>query len=140
MTFLTYVIRCFTIKEISKKFVTPIHHLLPIMSLLDPNHFLSLPRPDILIGPPAGVPDTTTLAAHDFDVDTRTGFMPPQAPLARLPSEWEPWETLLDDAISRKLQLGERVDLEESEKLKSETWRERVRGVSVIVPKFHAFP
>ena len=110
------------------------------MSQLDPNHFLSLPRLDILIGPPAGVPDTTTLAAHDFDVDTRTGFMPPQAPLARLPSEWEPWETLLDDAISQKLQLGERVDLEESEKLKSETWRKRVRSVSVLVPKIHAFP
>jgi len=69
---LTYVtlIRCFTIKEISKKFVTPIHHLSPFMLQLDPNHFLSLPRPDIFIGLPAGVPDTMTLAAHDFDVDT----------------------------------------------------------------------
>jgi len=113
--------------------------ILPLfMSQLDSNHFLSLPRPDIFIGPPDGVPDTTTLAAHDFDVDTRTGFMPPQAPLGRLPSEWEPWEILLDDAISQKLQLGEKVDLEEAEKLKSETWRERARGVSVIVPKSHS--
>lgn len=109
------------------------------MSQLDSNHFLSLPRPDILIGPPAGVPDTTTLAAHDFDVDTRTGFMPPLVPLVRLPSGWEPWEILLDDAISGRLQLGDRVDLEESEKLKSERWRERVRGVSIIIPNLHTF-
>ncbi|KIM40736.1 hypothetical protein M413DRAFT_446127 [Hebeloma cylindrosporum] len=102
------------------------------MSQLDSNHFLSLPRPGIFIGPPEGVPDTTTLAAHDFDVDTRTGFMPPQIPLIRLNSEWEPWEVTLEDAISRKLQLGDRVDLEESEKLKSETWRERVRALPIL--------
>jgi indoleamine 2,3-dioxygenase len=65
--------------------------------------------------------------------------MPPQAPLVRLPSEWESWEILLDDAISQKLQLGDRVDLEESEKLKSEGWRERVRSVSVTVSNFHTF-
>ena len=107
------------------------------MSQLDSNHFLSLPRPDTFLSPPAGVPDTTTLAAHDFDVDTRTGFMPPQTPLVRLPPAWEPWEILLDDAISQRLQLGDKIDLEESEKLKSNTWRERVKDVSIIVPKFH---
>ncbi|KAF8972318.1 tryptophan 2,3-dioxygenase [Flammula alnicola] len=102
------------------------------MAYLGHNHFLSLPRPDILIGPPAGVVDTTTLAAHDFDVDTRTGFMPPQAPLGRLPSEWEQWEILLDEAISGRLQLGENPHLQESEKQKSERWRERVRHLPIL--------
>ena len=95
-------------------------------------HFLSLPRPDVLTGPPPGVVDTTTLAAHDFDVDTRTGFMPPQAPLRRLPVDWEPWEEVLDDAVRRKLQLGDRLDLDEGEKINSEVWRVRVREVGVF--------
>jgi indoleamine 2,3-dioxygenase len=100
------------------------------MASLPPNHFLSLPRPDVLIGPPAGVVDTTTLAAHDFDVDTRTGFMPPDPPLARLPSQWEPWEQLLDDAQAHRLQLGSKSDIIDEEKARSESWRARVRQVS----------
>lgn len=99
------------------------------MSQLGVAHFLSLPRPDIFIGPPAGVPDTTTLAAHDFDVDTRTGFMPPQIPLRRLSTDWELWELALEDAISSRLELGDRHGVQEKEKEKSRLWRERVRGV-----------
>lgn len=99
------------------------------MAQLSADHFLSLPRPDINIGPSPGVVDTTTLAAHDFDVDTRTGFMPPQVPLRRLVSKWELWEILLDDAISNILQLGESAKLTESQKEVSERWRERVRKV-----------
>lgn len=109
------------------------------MAQLPATHFLSLPRPDILIGPPVGVPDTTTLAAHDFDVDTRTGFMPPQPPLRRLGIEWEPWEVLLDDAISEHLQLGSKPDLPEEEKRKSETWRERVRNVRPSFLRLQSF-
>jgi indoleamine 2,3-dioxygenase len=99
------------------------------MALLPSNHFLALPRPDVLVGPPAGVVDTTTLAAHDFDVDTRTGFMPPNPPLARLPSLWEPWEQLLDDAQSYRLQLGNKIDITDEEKARSESWRARVAQV-----------
>ncbi|KAI5985208.1 hypothetical protein EDC04DRAFT_2913939 [Pisolithus marmoratus] len=56
--------------------------VLPTQENLPSVHFLSLPR-----GPGASldngphldrIVDTTTLAAHDFDVDTRTGFMPPR--------------------------------------------------------------
>ncbi|KAH9957122.1 Indoleamine 2,3-dioxygenase [Russula dissimulans] len=93
------------------------------MAFLPPNHFLALPRPDVLVGPPAGVVDTTTLAAHDFDVDTRTGFMPPEPPLARLPLQWEPWEQLLDEAQSKRLQLGRKSDITDKEKTRSESWR-----------------
>ena len=99
------------------------------MALLPPDHFLSLPRPDVLIGPPAGVVDTTTLAAHDFDVDTRTGFMPPDPPLVRLPFQWEPWEQMLDDAQLHRLQLGSKVGITEEEKARSESWRARVSQV-----------
>jgi indoleamine 2,3-dioxygenase len=99
------------------------------MALLPSNHFLALPRPDVLIGPPAGAVDTTTLAAHDFDVDTRTGFMPPNPPLARLPSQWEPWEQLIDDAQSYRLQLGNKINITDEEKARSESWRVRVAQV-----------
>jgi len=103
------------------------------MAALSPDHFLSLPRPDVLLGPPAGVVDTTTLAAHDFDVDTRTGFMPPDPPLARLPSQWEPWEQLLDDAQLHRLQLGSKIDITEEEKSRSEWWRAHVSQVRCSV-------
>ena len=101
------------------------------MALLPPNHFLALPRPDVLVGPPAGVVDTTTLAAHDFDVDTRTGFMPPDPPLVRLDTRWESWEQLLDDAQTYRLQLGNKPDITDEETAQSESWRARVRQVRI---------
>ena len=101
------------------------------MDHLPPNHFLNLPRPDVFAPTLVGTPDTSTLAAHDFDVDTRTGFMPPEPPLTRLPSAWEPWEAVLEDAIQNKLQLAERPDLSDEERAKSEQWRDRVREVSL---------
>lgn len=103
------------------------------MTSLAPNHFLSLPRPDITVGHAAGVPDTSTLAAHDFDVDTRTGFLPPQEPLNRLPADWEAWESVLDDAAARKLQLGHKADISLDDVQSSATWRARVAQVSLHV-------
>ncbi|EPQ52471.1 Indoleamine 2,3-dioxygenase [Gloeophyllum trabeum ATCC 11539] len=97
-----------------------------------PNHFLSLPRPDAHIGSPEGVPDTSTLAAADFDVDNRTGFMPPQPPLTRLPSEWETWEEVLEDAVEKRIKLGSRDDLTDKDKEISEGWRETVRKMPVL--------
>ena len=93
------------------------------------SHFLSLPRPDFTVGSPPGIVDTTTLAAHDFDVDPRTGFMPPQAPLSRLPVEWESWECILEDAVSQHLKLGDTPGLSEPDQAKSELWRSHVRHV-----------
>lgn len=101
-----------------------------VLSDLPSDHFLALPRPDATFGPPTGTVDTTTLAAHDFDVDTRTGFMPPQPPLTRLPLAWERWEELLDAATTARLQLGEKPDLSEAERSRSAEWRARVRQVS----------
>lgn len=99
------------------------------MAHLGEDHFLSLPRPDSLVGIPEGVPDTSTLAAHDFDVDTRTGFMPPQSPTSRLPHFWDQWEVILEDAVSQGLQLGDNVS-PDCDKIKSEEWRNRVINVS----------
>src|SRR5882724_7699969 len=95
---------------------------------IPPEHFLSLPRPGLThLG---SVPDTSTLAAHDFDVDVRTGFMPPQPPRSRLPPPWEPWELALEDALNRRLKLGERSDQSEEDRFESEHWRQRLQNVS----------
>ncbi|KAF5342296.1 hypothetical protein D9611_002111 [Ephemerocybe angulata] len=99
---------------------------------LQQQHFLSLPRPDALEGPQGGAPDTSTLAAHDFDVDTRTGFMPPQQPLLRLPLEWNVWENVLDAAMRGRLQLGGKEGLTEEERRASEEWREGVRNMPLL--------
>ena len=100
-----------------------------IMARLPAEHFLALPRPDTNVGPAPGTVDTTTLAAHDFDVDTRTGFMPPQPPVSRLPDSWQPWEEVLDDAMLSRLQLGDKKDLPKEDEVRSAVWRARVREV-----------
>jgi len=98
-----------------------------------PQHFLALPRPDVTLGPlPHGLTDTTTLAAHDFDVDNRTGFMPPEPPLARLPSEWETWEAILDSALTKRLKLYNGFTTTDDDRAESAVWREGVRKVGGI--------
>jgi indoleamine 2,3-dioxygenase len=118
---------------------------------LNPSHFLALPRPSLafssspplfLDDPPLDSPplvDTTTLAAHDFDVDPRTGFMPPQPPLARLPSpleehhHYELWEEVLENACTAGLQFTDKYGgLTEEEEASSERWREQVRNLPII--------
>jgi indoleamine 2,3-dioxygenase len=99
------------------------------MNSLSPNHFLSLLRPDADVELSTGVPDTSTLAAHDFDVDLRTGFMPPHPPLRRLSIQWEPWEVILDRAVQAKLQPGDKTVLSPDDAARSELWRSQVRDV-----------
>uniref|UniRef100_A0A0W0EUN6 Aminotransferase class I/classII large domain-containing protein n=1 Tax=Moniliophthora roreri TaxID=221103 RepID=A0A0W0EUN6_MONRR len=99
---------------------------------LPPDHFLSLPRPESFQQQLVGAVDTTTLAAHDFDVDNRSGFMPPHPPVARLPSEWESWEQILDAAVEERLQLGEKPGLSISDREKSALWRARVRELPIL--------
>lgn len=77
--------------------------------------------------------DTSTLAAHDFDVDARSGFMPPTPPVERLPSEWEEWEQVLDDAMDANLRVGDSPDVTPDETQRSQLWRERVAGVSTFL-------
>jgi indoleamine 2,3-dioxygenase len=106
------------------------------VNMLPPDHFLLQPRQDFLLGVQEGHIDTSTLAAHDFDVDTRTGFMPPDPPLNRLPAQWELWETALDAAMQAKLQLAVKPGLTLEEKNSSELWREHVRQVSTGLRMF----
>ncbi|KAI0925487.1 hypothetical protein AcV5_008210 [Taiwanofungus camphoratus] len=101
------------------------------MNNLPPNHFLALPRPDLGL-PAVGTPDTSTLAAHDFDVDTRTGFMPPEPPLVRLPEEWQLWEAALDDALTSRLQVSDKADLTAEDQAQSDRWQARIRELPVI--------
>ncbi|KAG8841773.1 hypothetical protein FRB91_004699, partial [Serendipita sp. 411] len=77
---------------------------------------------DFLSSPPL---DTSTLAAHDFDVDVRSGFMPPEPPVSRLPSEWQEWEVVLQDAIDARLRLGDSPVIRPEETDRSALWREK---------------
>lgn len=68
-----------------------------------------------------------------FDVDSRTGFMPPKPPIARLPAMWEDWERMLDLAIASKLKCGDQVGLTPEDAANSEAWRAQVRKVRHFV-------
>jgi hypothetical protein len=84
--------------------------------------------------------DTSTLAAHDFDVDVRSGFMPPEPPISRLPPEWAAWEEILDDAVqsSPRLKVGDYADISAEETERSRRWRDSVQDVSK--PRPFQFP
>ncbi|KAH9924101.1 Indoleamine 2,3-dioxygenase-domain-containing protein [Amylocystis lapponica] len=90
------------------------------MANLPPNHFLALPRPDHGMAA-AGMFDTSTVAAHDFDVDTRTGFMPPEPPLTRSRS---------NDALASKLQIADKVGLTQDDEARAARWQAHIREVS----------
>ncbi|GAW09831.1 Indoleamine -dioxygenase [Lentinula edodes] len=118
---------------------------------LPPTHFLSQPRPSGIASPSSSnrvVVDTTTLAAHDFDVDPRTGFMPPHPPIARLGGVggengahgengeygkygmYEAWEGILDEACAGAFRLGRDIGTETGGK--EERWRGRVRELPIL--------
>jgi hypothetical protein len=66
-----------------------------------------------------------------FDVDPRTGFMPPRTPLPRLPPAWEVWEGLLDDAVTAKFQVGDKFGITAEGAACAELWRSRARQVRI---------
>lgn len=124
-------------------------HLLPdwpeapplaTLPALPPTHFLSLAR-----SPPRGSSsqrstngasqptfDTSTVAAADFDVDAKTGFMPPHQPVVTLPGQLDLWEKVLSAAVApgERVTLGEEAT--EAELAKSAKWRRVVDKVSAI--------
>jgi indoleamine 2,3-dioxygenase len=97
---------------------------------LPQGHVLALPRPSPACSQLGHAFDTTTLAAHDFDVDARTGFMPPDPPVARLPADWAPWEDALDRAIHSRLSTADSPDLESTTESQSQ-WHVLLRQVSL---------
>lgn len=95
-----------------------------------PTHFLSQPRHTRALGPrPGDSFDISTVAAADYDIDVRSGFMPPAEPVARLADEFLAWEEVLDAAEGRIKLASDLADATEDEKLYVDSWRERVRQV-----------
>ncbi|KAL0566103.1 hypothetical protein V5O48_011583, partial [Marasmius crinis-equi] len=80
----------------------------------------------------AQTPLETFANANSFDVDHKTGFMPSQVPLECLPSTWELWESLLDEAIHEKLRPGDQIGLSEEDAARSGRWRKRVREAPTL--------
>lgn len=109
-------------------------------SVLPPNHFLAQrpatpPPPTSVIAErywAAGAkPDTSSLAAADFDVSVHTGFLPPEEPVQRLGLDvgggWEALESCLERAQAevKPLQGGGVGRI-------AEAWRDAVREVRLL--------
>ncbi|KAF9265338.1 Indoleamine 2,3-dioxygenase [Marasmius fiardii PR-910] len=77
-------------------------------------------------------PGLENLTESVFDVDSKTGFMPPRPPLDRLPSSWTPWESLLDSAIREKLRPGDVIGLSPQDEARSTRWRGQVDMTPVL--------
>ncbi|KAM6490728.1 Indoleamine 2,3-dioxygenase [Amanita muscaria] len=67
-----------------------------------------------------------------FEVDPVMGFMAPRPPPARLPAEFQLWETALDDAVGQKIQLGDSLGLSEHDKTTSKLWRAGVKMIPLL--------
>jgi indoleamine 2,3-dioxygenase len=74
-------------------------------------------------------PNVASLAAADFDVDVRTGFLPPSANVARLPAPYDVWEDALaaasGDGPGRGVRLG-------GGRPEDEAWRAAVASMPVL--------
>lgn len=126
----------------------------PLAVALPPGHFLSLPathaspQPHTAISAPAAhadtytsaqtvtphlgatnlAPNVSTTASADFEVDVRTGFLPFDAAIERLPARYAVWEEALwaargEGVVGQCLRLG--VD-----GIKEQVWRKGVEEVS----------
>ncbi|KAK0205091.1 Indoleamine 2,3-dioxygenase [Desarmillaria ectypa] len=69
--------------------------------------------------------DTALIRLEDFDISPDTGFLGSQ-PHLRLTDEWKIWEDLLEDAMERKLALGENAARSETALTESVRWRARI--------------
>jgi indoleamine 2,3-dioxygenase len=105
-----------------------------------PTHFLSQSRHTRALGPrPGDTYDVSTVAAADYDVDVRSGFMPPTEPVARLDGDFEIWEDVLDAALGRVKLASDLADASEAEKSFVGRWRDQVRQVCNDYQKFFRY-
>ena len=98
-------------------------------------HFAdTVPRPAPFAEANDQMPDTSTLAAADFDVDVRSGFLPPEAPIARLEGMHEQlWETALDQAKQIPLsQGGGGILITQEQRRLARQWRRSIRQMPVL--------
>lgn len=82
------------------------------------------------------MPDTSTLAAADFDIDVRSGFLPPEEPVSRLQGiEEELWESALDRARQLPLHFGGGgVGISADARRQARQWRRDIRQMLVLHP------
>lgn len=98
--------------------------------MLPPDHFLSL-RPSFASGSVAhpdsasAAPSTSTLASADFEVDTRTGFLPAEPGLLDVPARYALWESLLDRAKAGAVKINGVGE----DRAVADSWRREVREV-----------
>ncbi|PWZ03642.1 IDO-domain-containing protein [Testicularia cyperi] len=80
------------------------------------------------------IPDTSTLAAADFDIDVRSGFLPPEQPVLRLSGEHEQlWEVALDEAKRIPLmQGGGGIKTTPEQRAQARRWRRHIREMAVL--------
>lgn len=106
---------------------------------LPANHFLSL-RPIEPPSPPSVIadrywssrarPDTSTLAAADYDVSVLTGFLPPDEPIRRL-SLGGGWNELEDCLVRAQVEVK---GLEDGGVGRiSDSWRDNLKNVSLLI-------
>jgi hypothetical protein len=105
---------------------TPTSSTIAEAPILPSTHFLALARTPWANNAPRI--DTATVAAADFDVDSKTGFMPPHPPTVPLPLQRDlgVWETTL--TAGEGLTLGVQADA--AQRGKSAKWRRLVESVS----------
>lgn len=105
---------------------------------LPPGHFLSLPpsfaQPDCPSSSNTAshaadglAPNVASLAAADYDVDVRTGFLPGTNNVTRLPSDWDLWEDALSAARGEGVGQGLRL---RGTGTKDQLWRQGIESVS----------
>ncbi|KDN50504.1 hypothetical protein RSAG8_01002, partial [Rhizoctonia solani AG-8 WAC10335] len=83
---------------------------------------------------PKGSPDMSSLSCFEFGLDSRTGFLPTQVPLARLPATFDKWEDALQRAMVVLKHPGDSDDPPptDEEKEQSLRWRENIKRMEVI--------
>lgn len=104
---------------------------------MPPKHFLAISRSANGASSSSGGKtfDTSTVAAVDFDVDVKTGFMPPRVPVVKLKGKMVAWEEVRDDAAGltptgEVLTLG--VYATPIQKKRSAAWRRSVESVRLL--------
>ncbi|KAL7420834.1 hypothetical protein Q5752_004787 [Cryptotrichosporon argae] len=102
---------------------------------LPPGHFLALPptfatHSSTTTASHAShlAPNVASLAAADFDVDVRTGFLPATPNIARLTGPYVVWEEALDAASGEGIGHGLRLGGGDKE----EQWRAAVRAMQTV--------
>ncbi|KAG8764136.1 hypothetical protein FRC11_004624 [Ceratobasidium sp. 423] len=83
---------------------------------------------------PEGSPDMSSLACSEFGLNSRTGLLPTQVPLARLPVAFDKWEDALQHAMVVLKRPGDSDDPPPTDKEREQSlqWRENLQRMGVI--------